>query len=106
VPTPSDNGLRQQSWNCPALPSKAASGADYQLTVNDDLALEARYTLRTGDGELIAVRNCGDDANSDLTLPMFETSGTGAYAWLNDDALVGTITPGLTRVTIDVYRRR
>ncbi|QJD58644.1 DUF3237 family protein [Pseudomonas sp. gcc21] len=152
VTTPSDNGLRQQSWDCPALPAGADSGnqvlqarvgiggfqsigdskygsrriipitggsfsgdfagevnpggADYQLTVDGDLSLEARYTLQTSDGETIVVRNCGDYGNSSLTLPLFETSTSGRYAWLNDREFVGTITPGLSSVTITVFDRQ
>ncbi|WP_190324455.1 DUF3237 domain-containing protein [Pseudomonas profundi] len=152
VTTPSDNGLRQQSWDCPALPAGADSGnqilqarvgiggfqsigdskygsrriipitgdsfsgdfagevnpggADYQLTVDGDLSLEARYTLQTSDGETIVVRNCGDYGNSSLTLPLFEASTSGKYAWLNDSEFVGTITPGLSSVTITVFDRQ
>ncbi len=152
IQTPSDNHLRQQTWECPALPANAdsgdqvlqarvsiggfqsigdskygsrriipitggsfsgdlsgnvdAGGADYQLTVNGDLALEARYTLETSDGETIVVRNCGNYANSSLTLPIFEASTSGRYNWLNESEFVGTITPGLGSVTIDVYEQQ
>lgn len=82
-------------------------GADFQLTRNGDLSLEARYTIQTSNGDWIAVRNCGDFANDgSLTLPIFETAMSNSSAWLNDADFVGTITPGLTRVTITVYERR
>lgn len=149
VRVPSDNTVRQQSWECPTLPAGSDSGsevleatvgiggfqsvgdskygsrriipitggsfsgdlsgrvneggADYQLTVNGDLTLEARYTLQTSDGETIVVRNCGDYGSVDLTLPIFEAATAGRYDYLNHSQFVGTITPGLTRVIITVY---
>ena len=151
VQVPADNTVRQQSWECPTLPTGAdrgrevleatvgiggfrtigdskygsrriipitggrfdgevsgnvnEGGADYQLTVDGDLTLEARYTLQTGDGETIVVRNCGDFGQGDLTLPLFEAATAGRYDWLNHADFVGTITPGLTRVIITVFER-
>lgn len=151
VQVPSDNTVRQQSWECPTLPAGADSGsevleatvgiggfqtvgdskygsrriipitggsfsgdlsgrvneggADYQLTINGDLTLEARYTLQTSDGETIVVRNCGDFGSGDLTLPIFEAATAGRYDYLNHSDFVGTITTGLTRVIITVYER-
>ena len=81
-------------------------GADHQLTVGGELQIEARYTLRTNDGELIAVRNCGDFGVSDLTAVTFEARADGPYAGLNGRTWAGTITPGLGNVTIRVYERR
>ncbi len=152
VRVPSDNTVRQQSWECPSvapgsrqgsqvlqarvgiggfqsvgesrdgsrriIPITGGSfsgnvsgsvnpgGADYQLTVGGDLTLEARYTLRTNDGELIVVRNCGDYGSGDLTLPLFEAPTASRYDWMNHTDFVGTITPGLRRVTITVFERR
>jgi hypothetical protein len=84
-----------------------AGGGDYQLTpVGSSLQIEARYTLRASNGEYIVVRNCGDFAQSDLTQVFFEASSTGAYNALNTGSWVGTITPGLGRVTIRVFERR
>jgi hypothetical protein len=80
-----------------------AGGADYQLTVNSKLQIEARYTMQAANGETVVVRNCGDFANSDLTQVMFEAKTGGANAWLNDAHFVGTITPGLGSVTIKVF---
>lgn len=37
-----------------------------------------RYTLRTKDGELILVRNCGPLG---ALVPVFETRTNGLYAW-------------------------
>lgn len=78
-------------------------GADFQLTTDAGLSLEARYTLRTNDGEYILVRNCGNFAVADLTVPLMETRVDGPYNWLNDADFVGTITPGMSRVTITVF---
>lgn len=80
-----------------------AGGADFQLTVNDDLSLEARYTLQAQNGENIVVRNCGDFAQGDLTTPYFEANINGSYNWLNEGEFVGTITPLFTRVIIDIF---
>lgn len=81
-------------------------GSDFQLTVNGDLSLEARYTLLTDDGELIVVRNCGNYGVADLTLPLFETRVNGPYSYLNNSDFVGTITPLFTSVIITVYEEQ
>ncbi|MVF12949.1 DUF3237 domain-containing protein [Ketobacter sp. MCCC 1A13808] len=81
-------------------------GADYQLTRNGELSLEARYTIEPENGEPILVRNCGDYGSGDLTWPLFEAATDSEYNWLNDTDFVGTITPGLGRVTIEVYDRQ
>jgi hypothetical protein len=81
-------------------------GGDYQLTVSGELQIEARYTLKTSNGESIVVRNCGDFGVSDLTVVTFEARTDGAHTALNNGNFVGTITPGLGRVTINVFERR
>lgn len=81
-------------------------GADYQLNPGGGLQIEARYTLKASNGETIVVRNCGNFASGDLTQVMFEAKRDGAYAGLNDRQFVGTITPGLGRVTIRVYNQQ
>ena len=83
-----------------------AGGADYQLNPGGGLQIEARYTLKASNGETIVVRNCGNFASGDLTKVMFEAKSDGAYAGLNDRQFVGTITPGLGRVTIRVYNQQ
>jgi hypothetical protein len=83
-----------------------AGGADYQLNPGGGLQIEARYTLRASNGETIVVRNCGNFASGDLTKVMVEAKSDGAYAGLNDRQFVGTITPGLGRVTIRVFEQR
>lgn len=84
-------------------------GADWQVIRPDGVAdLDARYTLETGDGALIYVRNKGyrhgpEDVIRRLasgeavdpklyymrTTPWFET-GDARYAWLNRIVCVGT----------------
>lgn len=81
-------------------------GADYQLNPGGGLQIEARYTLRPNNGETIVVRNCGNFATADLSQVMFEAKTDGAYAGLNDRRFVGTVTPGLGRVTIRVFDER
>lgn len=81
-------------------------GADHQLTVSGGLQVEARYTLKAANGETIVVRNCGDFGSADLTAVTFEAPTGGAFAAMNSGSYVGTITPGLGRVTITVYERR
>jgi hypothetical protein len=81
-------------------------GADYQLNPGSGRQIEARYTLKANNGETIVVRNCGNFATGDLTQVMFEAKTDGAYAALNNRRFVGTITPGLGRVTIKVFDER
>lgn len=77
-------------------------GADFQLTpTGGSLEIEARYTLRTDDGMLISVRNCGGGGG---TTPQFETLRDGAYAWLNEQRFSGTIGLSIGGVLISVYR--
>jgi len=79
-------------------------GADFQLTPpGGSLEIEARYTLRTDDGVLISVRNCGGGGG---TTPLFETVRDGPYAWLNEQQFSGTIGLQIGGVLISVYRAR
>ena len=77
-------------------------GADFQLTKDGSTALEldARYTLRTDDGELIAVRNCGSAYGSKL---YFETRSAGPYAWLNDGDFTSSVGLAIGGVAISIY---
>jgi hypothetical protein len=54
-------------------------GADYQL-IGSTARLDARYLLRSNDGEYIVVRNCG--AFGQL-VPVFEARTAGPYHFLN-----------------------
>lgn len=84
-------------------------GADWQVIRSDGVAyLDARYTLRTGDGALIFVQNCGyrhgpqqvmerlargeevdPGAYYMRTTPWLET-GDARYTWLNRIVCVAT----------------
>jgi len=77
-----------------------AGGADFQLSAAGGLEIEARYTLRTGDGALIAVRNCGGVGG---TVPLFEAASSGPHAFLNDGDYFGRIGLALGGVVISVY---
>lgn len=97
-------------------------GADWQLVRPDGVALlDARYTLRTGDGALIYVSNQGirrgpPDVLAALargeavegtryyfrTTPHFETSAP-AYLWLNDLIAVASGLRQRDAVLLEVY---
>ncbi len=55
-------------------------GADFQLSAGGQFILDARYTLKTDDDQLIIVRNCGPIG---ALVPVFEANNTGPYAWVN-----------------------
>lgn len=80
-----------------------AGGADYQL-IGSGFELDARYTLRTDDGQLIIVRNCG--AASAL-IPVFEARADGPYAWLNANEWLSS-SPSVTigAVNLTIYERQ
>ncbi len=97
-------------------------GADWQVIRADGVAdLDARYTLETGDGALIYVRNHGyrhgpDRVLEDLmqgkevdpssyymrTTPLFETGDT-RYAWLNCLVCVATGARRKSSVSLEVF---
>lgn len=83
--------------------SVLAGGADFQL-MGATTTLDARYALRTSDGELIVVRNCG---SMGALVPRFETRTAGAYAYLNTGSYLSS-DPGMASgaVTITFYERR
>ena len=97
-------------------------GADWQVIRADGVAdLDARYTLETGDGALIYVRNKGyrhgpDEVMERLaageavdptlyymrTTPWFET-GDARYAWLNRIVCLGTGARRAAAVELEVF---
>jgi hypothetical protein len=97
-------------------------GADWQVIRADGVAdLDARYTLETGDGALIYVRNrgyrhgpaevlkklsLGEAVDPSLyymrTTPSFET-GDARYAWLNRMVCVATGARRAAAVELEVY---
>jgi hypothetical protein len=80
-----------------------AGGADFQLSPSGGggLQIEARYTLRSDDGQLISVRNCGGGGGTAL---VFETRQDGPYAWMNAEGFTGTIGLRLGGVLISVFK--
>ena len=99
-----------------------AGGADWQVIRADGVAqLEARFTMQTGDGALLYVRNFGfrhgppaviarlfsgevvDPAAYYFRMtPLIET-GDARYAWLNSQILVGSGMRTKSHVIYDVY---
>jgi|RhiMethySRZTD1v2_1073278.scaffolds.fasta_scaffold189022_3 uncharacterized protein DUF3237 len=76
-----------------------SGGADYQLRASS-FSLDARYTVRTTDGVLILIRNCGPLG---ALVPVFETRADGPYAWLNAGRWLSAdpqIAPGAVNITI------
>jgi hypothetical protein len=78
-------------------------GADFQVTpAGGTFQIEARYVLRTADGDLIAVRNCGGFGG---TVPLFEVALDSPYAYLNDGDYFGRIGISIGAVIISVFER-
>jgi hypothetical protein len=98
-------------------------GADWQVIRADGVAdLDARYTIETGDGALIYVRNKGyrhgpDEVMKRLaageavdptlyymrTTPWFET-GDARYAWLNRIVCIATGARRAAAVELEVFQ--
>ena len=98
-------------------------GADWQILRDDDVVeLEARYTLRTDDGEFIDVRNLGLRHGSAEVMAalsagrpvepgsyyfcgatFFET-GAARYKWLTKSIIVCTGTREMTKVNLAFYK--
>lgn len=79
-----------------------AGGADYQILA-PGFEFDARYTIRTNDGELIIVRNCGTFGS---LVPVFETRIDGNYAWINENRWLSSDPGlGLGSVTLTIYER-
>lgn len=103
--------------------SVVSGGADWQILRNDGVVeLEARYTLRTDDGELIYVRNLGlrhgpAEVMAALVADrpvepgsyyfrgatFFETSAS-RYKWLTQSIVVCTGTRERTKVNLAFYK--
>lgn len=100
-------------------------GADFFLLRHDGVGdLDARYSLRSDQGELINIHNRGLllltergkqlEADGIWPIPASEYRCTctpvfqaaGRLAWLTQDTFIGRVTyPGETRVVIDCYRQ-
>jgi hypothetical protein len=84
--------------------SVLSGGADYQLSANGVFSLDARYTAKTNDGELIIVRNCGPLG---ALVPVFETRTDGKYSWVNEmEFLSSDPGPVLGAVNLTIYEKR
>jgi hypothetical protein len=81
-----------------------SGGADFQLSANGVFELDARYTLKTSDGELIIVRNCGAIGG---LVPVFEANKAGKYAWVNEGDYLSS-DPGISvgAVNLTIYEKR
>lgn len=73
-------------------------GADWNLVRADGTeSVSAHYVIRTRDGVLLSVQNDGvisgeAEARVGVTSLSIEAPRDSAYAWLNDAALVGSLT--------------
>lgn len=76
------------------------SGADFQLL--DTLTLDARYMVKTDDGEVITVRNCGSFVGG--LVPTFEARVDGNYAYLNEPKFLSD-PPGVGLGTVTIVIR-
>ncbi len=69
-----------------------SGGADFQIFENGTFKeIDARYSVRSSEGDIIIVRNCGPLGG---LVPVFETAQDGKYAWLNDNKWLSS-DPGL-----------
>jgi len=80
-------------------------GADFQIIANGTFQeIDARYSLKTEDGEVIIVRNCGPLGG---LVPVFEAKKDGKYAWANANNFLSS-DPGLGigAVNLTIYEKR
>ncbi|MEY4512303.1 MAG: hypothetical protein RLZZ450_4425 [Pseudomonadota bacterium] len=78
-------------------------GGDFQI-LDGGFLLDARYTVKSDEGELILVRNCGPAA---ALVPVFEARAAGCYAFLNaNDWLSSSPSVGLGTVTLTTTEKR
>ncbi|HKP58963.1 MAG TPA: DUF3237 family protein, partial [Polyangiales bacterium] len=76
-------------------------GADFQLSAGGQFIIDARYTIKTKDNELIIVRNCG--ALGEL-VPVFETRTDGPYKFVTENKYLSS-NPGIAvgAVNLTIY---
>ena len=82
-----------------------SGGADFQIIANGSFEeIDARYSVRTDEGDIIIVRNCGPLGG---LVPVFETAKDGKYAWLNENNWQSS-NPGLGigAVNLTIYETR
>ena len=85
-------------------------GADWQTSRSDGVTeVDALYSIRTDEGTVIIVRNCGVIAAGGYmrTAPRFEAPA-GPHSWLNQSQFVGSVAGGPRpgTVIIHVFRVR
>ena len=69
-----------------------SGGADFQIIAGGTFEeIDARYSVRTDEGDIIIVRNCGPLGG---LVPVFEASKDSKYAWLNENTWLSS-NPGL-----------
>jgi hypothetical protein len=75
-------------------------GADFQI-IGTSFEIDARYTLKAENGELVIIRNCGAVGG---LVPVFEANKTGKYAWLNENNWLSSDPGiGIGSVTLTIY---
>lgn len=85
-------------------------GADYQMSNGGRTELEAIYCIKTDDGVVIHVRNCGIIAMGDeyyfRAAPKFEAPVDSKYNWMNNSLFVCSPSFGGAQggITLDVWR--
>jgi len=78
-------------------------GGDFQI-LDGGFMLDARYTVKSDEGELILVRNCGP---ASALVPVFEARAEGPYAFLNENNwLSSSPSIGLGTVTLTITEKR
>jgi hypothetical protein len=69
-----------------------SGGADFQIIAGGTFEeIDARYSVRSDEGDIIIVRNCGPLGG---LVPVFEASKDSKYAWLNENVWLSS-NPGL-----------
>lgn len=82
-----------------------SGGADFQIIAGGTFEeIDARYTVRSTEGDLIIVRNCGPLGG---LVPVFEANKDSKYAWLNENVWLSS-NPGLGlgAVNLTIYERQ
>lgn len=78
-------------------------GADFQL-LGAQFIIDARYVIKTSDGTLVIVRNCGALG---ALVPVFEAPSASRYAFLNEDKwLSSNPSIGLGSVSLTIFEKR
>jgi hypothetical protein len=82
-----------------------SGGADFQIIAGGTFEeIDARYSVKTDEGDIIIVRNCGPLGG---LVPVFETNKDSKYAWLNENVWLSS-NPGLGlgAVNLTIYEKQ